>query len=337
MFNIVLLIFLFILFIISISNSNNNCTCDDIVENMINNNNNTFLNNGTSIITKKDIYKINEPIEITELPSCNKKIIVDYGLNIDNIINDSISISQNIIDPLLHTIEIDNKNYNLIKIEWRKTNFTINNKSIGLSLHLIHNDYKSINNLIIIIPLDLSIENKNTSTEGFKNMLYKKMIDYTNIYNPTSIIDNIKNDNKDKNNIINNITNLKDSIINNHSINSEFINKNIKKIEEEKDKFNLAIDYVNKNYDVKKINVNLLLKNDINIPKYECCGKTIGPTHNMNLCPLKTIIENNNTFYMIKEENGNENLITETSIYNKENGLLIRDYIKNDLNLIYIK
>ena len=70
-----------------------------------------------------------------------------------------------------------------------------------------------------------------------------------------------------------------------------------------------------------------IFKDDINIPKYECCGKTIGPTHNMNLCPLKTIIENNNTFYMIKEENGNENLITEPSVYNKENGLLIRDYI----------
>ena len=356
MFNIVLLIILFILFFISIYYSKNNiCTCDDIVENMINNNNNTFLNNGTSLIIKNDIYKPNEPIEITKLPTCERKIKVDYGLNIENIINDSITISQNINDPLLHTIEIDDHNYNLIKIEWRKTNFTINNKPIGLSLHLIHNDYKSINNFIIIIPLDLSIENKsvennnvennnvennnvennnvennniennnvennnveNNNVEGFKNTLYKKMTDYTKIYNPT--------------NIINNSANVKDSILNNNSINPN--NENIIV----KNKFNLSFDYLNKSYDVKKINVNLLFKKDANIPKYECCGKTIGQTLHTSLCPLKTIIENNNKYYIIKEENGNYNLITEPSVYSKEKGLLIRNYIKNDSNLVYIK
>ena len=39
-----------------------------------------------------------------------------------------ISINHDINDPLIHTIEVDNKNYNLVKVELRKTNFTINNK-----------------------------------------------------------------------------------------------------------------------------------------------------------------------------------------------------------------
>jgi PBP1b-binding outer membrane lipoprotein LpoB len=105
MFNILLIILLLILIILSSSSSKENMT----------NNYNKYLNNVTSIITKNNIYKNDEPIEITNLPLCNKNILVDYGLNINPLNNDGITVNQIINDPLLHTIEVDNKNYNLVQ------------------------------------------------------------------------------------------------------------------------------------------------------------------------------------------------------------------------------
>jgi len=162
MFNILLIFLLLILIILSNNKTNENMT----------DNYNKFLNNKTSLIQKNDVFKSDESIEITLLPVCNKIITVDYGLNINTIINDGISIHQNINDPMIHTIEVDKKNYNLVKIEWRKTNFTYNKKPVGLTLHLLHNDY-NMNRLNIIIPLDFITENINLE-EGFKNIYYNK-------------------------------------------------------------------------------------------------------------------------------------------------------------------
>ena len=76
-------------------------------------------------------------------------------------------------------------------------------------------------------------------------------------------------------------------------------------------------------------------KNDI--PIYECCTNTIGPTTYIDLCILKRIIESNEKFYIINEENGNINLIIEPNLIDEDIGLFIRNIIEKDNNLIYLK
>lgn len=339
MCNILLIILLFILIIISTFAVKNKC--------------NNYVENMTSLTNEKQkVFSDNEPIELTTLPKCVKNINVDYGLNINTINSDGVSVNQYINDPLINTIEVDNKNYNLVKVEWRKTNFTINNKPVGLSLHLIHSDYQSINNFIIIIPLDLNnldtinntsqpvnnisqpvnnisqtVNNLDTNdtndtnldtsldtdiiqTESFKNIFYKKMNKFFKKYNP--LLDNITKD-------------IKKDI-------KKDIEKNIEKL---KNKFNLSINYKRK-YNIKNININSLIKKD-DIPVYECCKNTIGHIIRMNLCQLKTIIENNDNYYIIQDANGNTNLIAEPNIFNEDAGLLIRSSIESDNNLIYVK
>lgn len=289
MFAILLIIIIIILIILSDFCSNENMT----------NNYNKYLNNYTSIIVKNNIYNQDELIEITSLPSCNNKIIINYGSNNNPINNDSIKIYQIINDPKNNILYINNKIYYLIQIEWRKTNFTFNNKKVGLTLHLIHTDFKSSDKLIIIIPLDL-----------VKNI------------NNINIIENMENINHNKkfanvDNIISNINNIFEDT-------SNYINK-----------FNLSINY-KRIYNIKDININLLLKNKNIIPMYQCCKNTIGPVININLCFLKIIIETSK-YYIIKEENGNTNYIIEPNILNEEEGLLIISYIQKDNNLLYLK
>ena len=119
---------------------------------------------------------------------------------------------------------------------------------------------------------------------------------------------------------------------------SKTISNNIKSFTENKlkGKFRLNLKYKRK-YNIKKINTNLLLNNKNNIPIYQCCKNTIGTITQINLCLLKKIIESNDKFYTIKEENGNTNLITEPNIINEDNGLFIRNIIQKDDNLIYLK
>lgn len=317
MLNMLLIMLLFILIILSQISS-------DSKENMTNiyNNYNKYLNNKTSIIIRNNIYKPNESIEITSLPTCNKNILVDYGLNINPINNDGVTINHTINDPLLHTIEVDNNNYNLVKIEWRKTNFTLNNKPIGLTLHLIHSDYKTSAKLNIIIPLDLIDINENI--ESFKNIFYNKMDNFFKTHIPTSLVDTKRT----FSNLDNSITDLSNSFSD--------IGDTTENTNEFKNKFNLSINYKRK-YNIKNININSLLKNKNEIPIYQCCKNTIGPIIYMNLCLLKIIIESNNMYYIIKEENGNISLITEPNIFDEDNGLFIRSYINPDENLIFLK
>jgi hypothetical protein len=262
MLNVVLIIILFILIILS-----------QFSENMTNNYN-KYLNNESSLLLNKEVYKSDEYIEITNLESCNKSITVDYGLNINPINNDSITINQTINEPLIHTIEVDNINYNLVQIEWRKTNFTYNNNKIGLTLHLIHSNFKSSEKLNIIIPLDF-IENVD-NIESFKNTFYNKMDSFfkTNIPNA------------DNNNILSNTNNITESTNNSKS------------------KFKLSENYKRK-YNIKKVNTNSLLNSNIEIPTYQCCKNTSGPTMNTNLCLLKTIIESNNKYLFNKNWESN--------------------------------
>jgi len=289
MLNMLLIIILFILIIFS-----------NLTESMTDNYN-KYLNNVTSILLKNNVYEEYELIEIASLPSCNKTILVDYGLNINTINNNNISINQIINDPLINTIEVDNENYNLLQVEWRNTNFTFNNTPIGLTLHLIHSDYKTSNKLNIIIPLDFVEDIDNI--ESFKNVFYNKMDTY---FTPATV-----NNNSDilfPKNSENKLTG----------------------------KFRLNMKYKRK-YNIKKINTNLLLNDKNNIPIYQCCKNKIGAIIQINLCILKIIIESNDKFYIIKEENGNTNLIIEPNIINEDIGLFIRSIIQKDENLIYLK
>jgi len=261
------------------------------------NNYNKYLNNESSIIVRNNLYNQDEFIEITNLPKFNGNILVDYGSNNNPLNNDSVTINQLISDPLIHTIEINNYNYNLVQIEWRKTNFTFNGNKVGLTLHLIHSDYETSKKLNIIIPLDLVDE----QIESFINTNYIKMDNY--FKKPS--------DPKNKNKIINNVNELKGE-------------------------FNLLINYKRK-YNIKNININSLLKNKDDIPNYQCCKNTIGNRVHINMCLLKPIIELNDVCYIIEEENGNTNLIMEPNIFNEDIGLLIRSYINKDINLLYLK
>jgi len=58
------------------------------------NNYNKYLNNEMSTLIRNNVYKFDELIEITNLPKCNKNIMVDYGLNIGSINNDNVTINQ---------------------------------------------------------------------------------------------------------------------------------------------------------------------------------------------------------------------------------------------------
>ncbi len=127
----------------------------NLYENMGDDNNFKYLNNGSSYLVYNNIYLPDEYIELTTLPKYNKQIKADYGINTNTINNNNISIYQDIIEPLFNTIEINDKNFNLMSIAWKRSPFTYNNKRVGLDLHLIHRNYISIYNLVIVIPLDL--------------------------------------------------------------------------------------------------------------------------------------------------------------------------------------
>lgn len=283
---------------------------------------NGYLNNTTSVIIQNNIYEKNEPIEILNLPQCEKNILVDYGLNINTINNNGIAVNQIINDPLLHTIEIDNINYNLVLVEFRKTNFTFDGKPIGLTLHLTHSDYNKQEKFNIIIPLDFVDDDENIET--FKNLFYNKIDNFFTKHIPEAL-EKIDNKNIHLINDINNIGNVKKK--------TDYLKNKFNNL---KNKFNLFIKY-NRIYNIKDLNINKILHDQNQIPSYQCCKNTIGPVIHMNLCLLKVIIEKNNLFYIIKEENGNTNLIIEPNIFNENNGLLIRSYIDFDDNLIYLK
>jgi len=82
MFIMLIIVFLLILFFFN-----------KFSENMTNNYN-KYLNNEMSTLIRNNVYKFDELIEITNLPKCNKNIMVDYGLNIGSINNDNVTINQ---------------------------------------------------------------------------------------------------------------------------------------------------------------------------------------------------------------------------------------------------
>lgn len=276
--------------------------------------NNSELNN-LPVLNNLPLYNNNSTykglIEITNLPLFKGPVVANYQVNNNNIKNNNLAIYQDILEPLLSTCDINFNNYNLINVQFRKSKFSFNNSPVGLELHLVHTNYDS--NYNIIIPLDLTNNPKTDITENFINVLYKKMDKtITNLEKEFALITD---------ETILNTTILKKNIIN-------------KLIEAEKKIFNLNLIY-KRIYDINSVSVNKLIDDSSLILNYECCGTTIGPTKQFNLCLVNTIINSTSNFRMIQDLNGDKYLIGEPIPFNEDIGLLIRSNIIDDPNIIY--
>ena len=130
------------------------------------------------IIPKLKLLKPGEKIEILNLPYCKKNFKVEYGTNINYILNDGKKIYQDILKPNEQQAFIDAKKQGLTQISWRKSIFTYNNKQVPLELQLTHLDSKTGKITRIIYPLSLVSETKekftNLSKKSKKSKISKK-------------------------------------------------------------------------------------------------------------------------------------------------------------------
>lgn len=273
-------------------------------------NNFKYLNSKSSTFLINNVYSLNDMIEINELPKCNKIIKFDYGSNYNFIINDNVSIYQDIIDPLQHTIEVDNINYNLTSIRWKLSKLTYNNIPVGLELHLVHQNFNSLHKLNIILPLDLI----NNNIESFKNINYTKMTNIYNVYTDTKL----------------------DDYDNNKFIDPLYFQKGKKeelKIKSMKNNFNL-----DRKYKDTKYSINKLIPSNVLIPQYECCKNSIGQELQFNFCDIQEILsKNNKEYYQLEDRDGNIYLINDPVPFDENLGLHIINKITYDDLVVFIK
>lgn len=267
-----------------------------------------------SVLSKFQDYSLyNGLIEITDLPLFKGSVVANYQVNVNSIKNNSTSIFQEILDPLLSTCNINSNNYNLINVEFRKSKFSYNSNGVGLELHLVHTNYDALPNYNIIIPLDLVNSPSPDITENFINVLYKKM-DSTTFENEFA---NITDE-----------TQLDATILKNNNIN------NI--IQKEKGIYNLNLNY-RRPYDINSVTVNQFINKENLISKYECCGTIIGNMKQFNLCLLNTIINSMSNFRVIQDRNSDRYLLGEPIPFNEDIGLLMRSNLNDNPNITYVK
>jgi hypothetical protein len=265
-----------------------------------------FLNSKSSIFIKNNVYSVNELIEITDLSKCNKIIKFDYGINTNLFINNKFSIYEDIIDPLQHTIDIDNVNYNLTSVRWNASKLSYNGTPIGLELQLVHQNFNSLYKLIIVLPLDLV----NNNTESFKNLNYTKM---------TKNYDNIDINLNEKNNFTDALYFKKDKKIN-------LLTKSLKNI------YNLGRKYNTTQNSVKK-----LIQTKVLFPTYECCKNSVGQETPLFLCSLSDMLSNNQIYYQLEDRDGNNYLILDPIPFDEKLGLDLLGKISYDNLIVYIK
>jgi hypothetical protein len=269
-----------------------------------------YLNSKSSTFLINNVYPLNELIEINNLPKCNKIIKFDYGSNYNFIVNNNISVYQDMLDPLQHTIEVDNLNYNLTSIRWKLSKLSYNSIPVGLELHLVHQNFNSLHKLHIIIPLDLI----NNDVEPFKNINYNKMTKAYNIYTDTIL------DDYDNNKFVDPLyfqIGEKEKIL----------------LDSFKNNFNLNKTYPNTNYSISK-----LIPSEVLIPNYECCKDSIGQELRLNLCDIKNILSKNNQIYsQLEDRDGNIYLINEPLPFDENLGLHIINKITYDDLVVFIK
>ena len=307
----------------------------------IKSNYNNFLNGSLSNYLINNLYELNENIEITKLPLCNKKLFLDFGVNTNNIINNNISLLQNIVNPYIHTAEFNGENYNMISVMFKKSQLSWNGIPIGLEFHIVFNNFKDIQNLSIVIPLDL-ISNTNNNIETFQNVLYDNTFGIDTL--PDPIYDNTVNQSeveinpviKDYFNSSNKFSKGLNSFpdINDHMFDT--INSGVSTTIETVNKYNLNITY-DKPYDINKITLNNLIFSSNHIPIYQCCNDTIGAFLQLDFSNVETILKNTKNFYVLEEESGNLLLISDPSPFSGDIGLLIRNSIIDDINTKFLK
>jgi len=267
-----------------------------------------YINSKFSEFMKVDVYSSDESIEIINIPTVNLNIKYDYGSNYNSLINNKISIYQDMADQLKHTIEINNINYNLISIRWKISRFLYNNLNVGLDLHLVHKNFNSLHSVTIIIPLNFT----NCTLEKFKNINYKQMTNKYSIYTDTILED------------------LSESKF----IDPEYFLKksNLDKVNDKM--FNLKISNLNK----KKFLNNLITNTNV-IPSYECCKDSIGQNINFNLSDIQELLYNNtnNKFYKLEDRNRDIYYITDPEEFNQDIGLDIYNKINIDKAIEYLK
>ncbi len=332
MFEIILLFIIFMALIFIIIQRSENMTDHNF----------KYLNSKASLFVSNDLYTTDERIELTSLPNCDVDFTYDYGSNYNNIVNNEISVFQDIINPLEHTIEIDNINYNLISVRWKLSKFSYNNLNVGLDLHLIHQNYNTLSKIIIVVPLSLTNDG---ALETFKNIGYKKFINDIVSYADKNINENTINDivsYADKNineNTINDIVSYADKNINENTIKNLIIpikDKTKKFINSKKNTYNLQIKKL-----VKKIknnfSLNKLIPSPVLVPEYECCGNKIGQSARFNLCDIQNLLQENKKYYQLEDKEANKYFITEPIEFNEEVGLNIMNNIVYDNSILYLK
>jgi hypothetical protein len=124
-------------------------------------------------IIKRQVLAKGETIELLDLPYCKRLVNVEYTNNVNYIINNQISIYQDVVNPWDQNIKIGDELLNLYQISWRKSVFTFNKKLVGLELHLSHINSKNGKKTSIIFPLSFT-----ESIEHFTNL---ETIDLLNI------------------------------------------------------------------------------------------------------------------------------------------------------------
>jgi len=306
MFDIILLFIIFIALIVIIIQKSEKMTDHNF----------KYLNSKSSIFVKNNLYSNNEQIEITTLPTCTLNIKYDYGSNFNLIINNDISIYQNIIDPLEHTIELDNLNYNLTSISWKLSKFRYNDINVGLDLYLTHQNFNSLHKLIIVIPLSLTsnkIKPFTNEKETFKNVGYKKMSKDLLVYTDTKIYDN-----SDKNFLIPAYFNIK--------------NKTNLLIQSQKNLYDLKI----KRNDTK-FSLDKLITSPVLIPKYECCTDSIGQNIRFNFCDVQQLLSDNTKFYQLEDKEANKYFISDPIEFDEELGLTIMNNLSYDTSILFLK
>lgn len=264
-----------------------------------------FLNNKFAVFVKNKTYANDEKIEIKKLQKIIKKITVDYSSNTNYIINNNVSIYQNIKDTLENTIEINNKNFNLTSVRWKKSKLSYNGKEVGLELQLVHQNYNSINKVIIVIPLDFILD-YDSNSENFINIGYnKKLFNSIEVYNDLDIYKN------------------------NNFVAEKIIEPAIK--EEITNKYNLDINYKN-----RQKYLNTVLISDALIPIYNCCADTIGQLGKFDFFDLKNYLCNITNLSQLEDHNNNLYLIVEPIGILNTLGFAIRNKIKDDNITVYL-
>jgi hypothetical protein len=270
-----------------------------------------YLNSKSSTFLKNNVYSLNELIELNALPKCTKTIKFDYGSNYNLIVNNSISIYQDIIDPLQHTIYIDNINYNLTSLRWKLSKLSYNGIPVGLELHLVHQNFNSLHKLNIVLPLDLINNNK---VESFKNINYTKMTNAFNVYTDTKLSD------YDNNEFI-------DPLYFQKGKKTELLMKSMK------NNFNL-----NRTYKDTKYSVNKLIPSELLLPNYECCKDSIGQELRFNFCDLQEILsKNSKSYYQLEDRDGNSYLINDPIPFDEKLGLYMINKLAYDDLTVFMK